>query len=152
MAQLTGPMPAFPVNSVDRSTTQKLPLGTRAFDNAGNEYTYVKAGATIAAADAVRFGGSATGFDDVRPTDAANQFVVGAADGTAFASGEYGFIKTRGVSTVKVAVGVAAGSLLTTSTTAGTLALSTTAADLSGTRPAVALVTGVAAGSAVHLG
>jgi hypothetical protein len=72
--------------------------------------------------------------------------VVGAAT-AAFASGEYGYIIVSGVATVKVAVGTAAGSQLGSSATAGTLEL------LDGSdiayRPAVALVTGVAAGSAV---
>jgi hypothetical protein len=128
-----------------------VPLGTRANDKDGNEYTFVKAGAAIAAADAVRFNGSATGFDDIRPTSAAGQYVVGAAAGTAFSSGDYGFILSRGVATVKVVVSTAAGSVLVTNGTAGTLALAT-ATELAGSRGAVALVTGVAAGSAVYIG
>jgi hypothetical protein len=151
MANLTGPMQVFPVDSTDRSTTAKLPLGTVARDAAGNEYTYVRAGAAIAAADAVRFGGSATGFDDIRPTSAAAQYVVGAAAGTAFDSLAYGFILTKGVATVKVVVATAAGSVLVTNGTAGTLALAT-ATELAGSRGATALVTGVAAGSAVYIG
>lgn len=151
MAQLTGPTLSFPCNSVDRSTTAKLPIGTIALDKNGYEYTYVKAGADIAAADAVRFGGSVLGFDDVRPTSAANQYVLGAADGTAFTSGDYGFIKTKGVAVVKCVVATAAGSLVIPNATAGTLALATTS-QIPGQRACVALVTGVAAGSEVYIG
>ncbi len=88
MANLTGPTEVFPIDSTHRSTTQQLPLGMKAFDKNGYEYTYIKAGADIAAADAVRFAGSVLGFDDVRPTSAANQYVLGAADGTACTSGQ----------------------------------------------------------------
>jgi hypothetical protein len=151
MAQLTGPTEVFPVNSTERSATAQLPLGTKAYDKNGYEYTYVKAGADIAAADAVRFAGSVLGFDDVRPTSAANQYVLGAADGTAFTTGQFGFVKTKGVAVVKTVVSTAAGSLVIPNATAGTLALATTS-QIPGQRPIVALVTGVAAGSEVYLG
>lgn len=153
MANLTGPALAFPVDSTWRgqTNTHGVPLGTKAFDANGYEYTFVKAGAAIEAADGVRFAGSETGFDDVRPTSAANQYLLGGADGTAFASGDYGFIKTKGVTTMKCVVSTAAGSLVIPNATAGTVALATTS-QIPGQRPAVALVTGVAAGSAVYLG
>ena len=153
MANLTGPSETFPIDSTWRGQANDfgIPLGTKARSANGNEYTFVKAGAAIAAADACRFGGSATGFDDIRPTSAAAQYVIGAADGTAFASGDFGFLMTRGVSTVKVVNATAAGSVLVTNGTAGTLALAT-ASELAGSRDAVALVTGVTAGSAVYLG
>jgi hypothetical protein len=151
MANLTGPMGVFPVTSTDRSTTIKLPLGTKAFDASGNEYTYVLAGAAIAAYDALRFNDNAAGWGDIRPTSAAGQYVCGAAAGTAFDSATYGFILTRGVATVKVVNATAVGSVLVTNGTAGTLALAT-AAELAGSRGATALVAGVTAGSAVYLG
>lgn len=132
----------------ETSTSQQNPLGMRVMDDNGNEYTYVKAGAAIAQYDAVRFAGSAAGFDDVRPTAAANQLPLGAAQ-VAIASGSYGWVLTRGVATVKVVAATAAGSTLVSNGTAGTLALSDATA-LS-YRPAIALVTGVAAGSAVAL-
>lgn len=149
-----GPTGFAGVDSTSRHTTEKVPLGTKGYDSAGNEYTFVKAGATIAVNDAVTFQGSAAGYDDVRPTSARQQMVLGAAT-AAFTTGQYGFILTRGVATVKVVVATAAGSLLVSSGTAGTLALAVEADagvdDLAGARGASALVTGVAAGSAVYL-
>lgn len=150
MPNLSGLPTGAPVDTENRSTTAQLPIGSVHYDRNGNEYTYVKAGAAIAQYDAVLFGGSALGFDDIRPTSAVNQVVVGAAT-AAFASGEYGFILTRGVATVKVVASTAAGSPLVSSATAGTLALAV-ATDLAGAKSAVALVTGVATGSAVAIG
>jgi hypothetical protein len=146
MAKLTGRKSFFPGDDTTRSTTAQTTLGSLAQDDAGNVYRYVKAGAAIAAFDAVRFQGSAAGWDDIRATSAVSQVVVGTAT-AAFDSGAYGYILVEGVATTKVAVGTAAGSQLGSSATAGTLEL------LDGSdiayRPAVALVTGVAAGSAV---
>lgn len=123
MANLTCPTASFPVDSTWRSQTNShgIPLGTRAFASGGREYVFVKAGAAIALYDALKFNGSATGVDDVRPTSAAHQFVVGAADGTAFASGDYGFMLAKGATTVLVTDGVAAGVSLRSSATAGLL-------------------------------
>lgn len=147
MASL-GSLPiAVPQASTDRSTTQKFPLGQRAYDALGNEYAYVKAGAAISQYEAVKFNGSTLGWDDVRKTAAANEVVIGVAD-AAFASGEYGFIGVRGVFTVKVVAATAAGSALVSSSTAGTLALAV-ATDLAGQKGAVALATGSTSGSAV---
>ena len=133
------------------AATQELPLGSRAQGPDGSEWIYVKAGATINQYDACRLTGTSLGYDDVRPTSAAQQYVAGVAD-AAFASGEFGFIQSKGRAICKVVNSTAAASLLTTSGTAGTLALSTQAADLSGTTPAVALVTGVSTGSAIVIG
>lgn len=121
MANLSCPHASFPVDSTHRSTTQQLPLGTRAFASGGREYVYVKAGAAIAAKDALRFGLSATGLDDVRPTSAANQKVIGAADGTAFDSGAYGFMLAKGYSTVLATDSITAGASVISSSTAGLL-------------------------------
>jgi len=132
-----------------RSTTQKAPLGSKIWDENGNEYTYIKAGAAIAQNDAVKMNGSALGYDDVRSTAAAGTVVFGVAT-YAFNNAEYGFVCTRGVVTCKVVVATAAGSPLVTNGTSGTLALADATAITY--RPIVALVTGVAAGSAVHLG
>lgn len=121
MANFSGPILVAPVGPADRHTTPQLPLGATLVDANGNEYTYVKAGATIAQYDAVRFQGSALGWDDVRPTSAVAQPVVGAAQ-AAFASGEYGFVLTSGVGTVKTSGTVAANVQLVSSATAGTLA------------------------------
>lgn len=84
-------------NSTDRSQTAWTYLvGTRAKDATGNEYTLVKAGAAISANDAVRFN---AGLSDVRKTSAPNQVIEGIAD-AAFASGDYGWLLTRGQATV----------------------------------------------------
>jgi len=135
MAQLTGLGGAYEAgNSEDRTTTAKAQLGALAYDKLGNEYRYVKAGAAIAAGDAVRFQGSALGFDDVRPTSATLQTVVGVAL-TAFASGEFGFVLRRGIGSVKTTGSVAANIGLASSGTAGTLATTaaTDTADLAAT-------------------
>lgn len=138
-----------PHNDTERSTTALFPLGAKVFDALGNEYTYVKAGASIAQYDACRFAGSALGYDDVRPTSAVSQGVLGVAT-AAFSSGDYGFIVTRGAGiTAKVVNSTAAGALLGSTGTAGTLGIAVNT-DLQG-RGAVALVTGVSTGSAVAL-
>jgi hypothetical protein len=123
MAQLTGTVGAFPINSTWRgqTNTHGVPLGTRAYASGGREYVFVKAGAAIAAKDALRFGLSATGLDDVRPTSALQQFVVGAADGTAFDSGDYGFMLAKGYSTVLATDSITAGATVVASGTAGLL-------------------------------
>jgi hypothetical protein len=123
MANLTCPTVSFPVDSTWRgqSNTYGVPLGTRAFASGGREYMFVKAGAAIAAKDALRFGLSATGTDDVRATSAANQHVIGAADGTAFASGDYGFMLTKGYTTVLATDSITAGATVISSATAGLL-------------------------------
>lgn len=123
MANLTCPAASFPVESTwrDQTNTYGLPLGTRAYASGGREYVFVKAGASIAAKDALRFGLSATGTDDVVPTSAAHQFVVGAADGTAFASGDYGFMLAKGYTTVMATDSITAGATVRSSATAGVL-------------------------------
>lgn len=149
MANFVGQGPTvFPHPTTEVSTTEVVPLGTTGVDGIGNEYTFVKAGAAIALNDAVRFAGSVAGWDDVRPTSALAQVVVGAAR-NAIGSGSFGWIQTNGVAIVKVVVSTAAGSSLVSSATAGTLQLAA-ATDIA-YRPAVALVTGVAAGSEVAL-
>lgn len=150
MARLSGPYLGVSGDTTRRTTTQEMPYGAVAFGPDGSSWVYVKAGATIAQYDAVRFQGSSLGYDDVRPTSAAQQYVIGVAD-AGFASGEFGFVQQSGRAVAKVINSTAAGSCLSPGTTAGTLELSD-ATDLSGNRPAVALVTGVATGSAVVLG
>lgn len=125
MANLTGPSGVFPIDSTHRSTEAQVPLGTRAYASGGREYVYVKCGATIAAKDALRFyPGDATGVTDVRPTSAAHQFVVGAADGTAFATGEYGFMLAKGPTTVLCTDSITEGASVRSSATAGLLIVS----------------------------
>lgn len=154
MANLTCPTTSFPVDSTWRgqTNTHGIPLGTRAYASGGREYVFIKAGAAIAALDALRFNGSADGFDDVRPTSAAHQFVVGAADGTAFDSGDYGFMLARGKTTVLVTDAVAAGASLRSSSTAGLLI--TSAATEYGNSAGVVLVANAnsdTVGATVHL-
>lgn len=140
MANLTCPTTSFPVDSTWRGQTNTygIPLGTRAFASGGREYIFVKAGAAVAAKDALRFGLSAAGFDDVRPTSAVDQYVVGAADGTAFSSGDFGFMLTKGPTTVLATDNITAGASVASSATAGLLAA---AADTDINRAGVVLVT-----------
>jgi hypothetical protein len=148
-AIFTGPGGFFPSGGdTKRSTTAEAELGSRAYDSSDREYTYVKAGAAIAANDACIFTGSALGFDSVIPSAAAEQVIVGVAT-AAFDSAAYGYIQTRGRVTCKTVNGIAAGSSLSTNATAGTLKIAI-AGDLSHSN-AVALVTGVTAGSAIYL-
>lgn len=134
MAQLTAPLQVIPVNTDHRSTTPVLNPGVRAVDNEGKEYTYVLAGADIDAMEAVVQGSAAHA---VVPSSAAQQGVIGVATAD-FASGEYGFIQTRGYVQALVVDATAAGSLLATGTNAGTLELAE-ATDLTA-RPAVVVV------------
>lgn len=150
MASFKGLMASFPVGPDDRHTTAQVDLGTRVVESNGKEWIYVKAGATIAALDAVKFNGSADGYDDVRPTAAVNEYVLGVAS-AAFASAEYGFVQTRGVCDAKVVDSTAAGSSLSSSATAGTLKLSVET-ELAYNGHAVALETGADEGSAIYLG
>lgn len=151
MAVITGLPVGSPVSDTDRSLTQLAPLGSRYFDALGNEYRYCKAQAAIAAKEAVCFNGSALGYDAVRKVTDVNEYVVGVAN-AAFAVNEYGLIQTHGVTECKVIVGTAAGSCLVSDATDGTLKLATEAESLGANRGAVALITGVAAGSTIFLG
>lgn len=121
MARLSGAGLAAPCNDLKRSTTALANVGFRTQDDIGNEYVYVKAGAAIAANAAVRFQGSALGYDDVRETSAVNQPVIGVAT-AAFANGEYGFILVRGIASVKTSGAVAVNVALSSSAVAGQLA------------------------------
>ena len=139
----------FPgVDSTSRHATEVMPLGTLGYDEDGNEYRFVKAGAAIAANDAVKLNGSALGYDDVRVTTNDDEVLFGVAT-AAFDSGAYGFVLTRGVVVCKVIVATAAGSSLVPGATDGTLKLAVTASLNS--KAAVALVTGVAEGSAIAI-
>jgi len=151
MARLTGPYIGFTGDSTRRTTTQEFPLGTRAIAENGKEYTYVKAGAAIAAKEAVNFQLSALGFDDVRKSAAAvDKFVLGLAD-TAFSSGDYGWVLTRGVGVTLLGSGVAAGDLLSTSgAAAGTLIKCANTAV--GNRPLVCLVAESSGEGTVYFG
>lgn len=120
MARLTGLLSGYPGDTTRRTTTKELPLGTLAYDELGNEYVYVKAGAAIAINKAVTFTLSALGMDDVVATSAVDQHILGVAT-TAFASGEYGFVLKRGVARVLATNNIAAGSRAVSGTDSGRL-------------------------------
>lgn len=121
--------------SANRSQTSLgVALGTRAYDKDGNEYTAVKAGATIAVNTPVRLN---AGYGDVRPTSAAQQGVIGVAN-AAFASGDFGWLLTRGQVTCAVVAATPINSLLVTGAVAGTLEVAD-ATDFAGARGIVQL-------------
>lgn len=132
-------IPSFPggvaggasrADSTTRSQTGLgVPVGTKAYDVAGNEYTAVKAGAAINVNEPVRLN---AGLSDVRATSAAQQNVIGVAD-AAFASGDFGWILSRGSVTCKVVGATAINSLLVTGAVAATLELAD-ATDFAGAR------------------
>lgn len=122
-------------------------VGTIAIDSVtGARYVRVTAGAAIAQYDAVRV---VADLADVRPTSAVNQVVLGVAQ-AAIASGASGWVQIDGKLTCKVTVATAVGSPLGTTGTAGTLGLIDATAFAAPGR-GVALVVGVAAGSAIFL-
>jgi len=130
-----------------RGRSKTLSVGTVAFDSAtGYRFLYVQAGASIAQYDACRINADLT---DVRPTSAANQVYIGVAQ-AAISNGAKGWIQIDGKCTCKVVVATAAGSPLVTNGTAGTLALAD-ATGFAAPGRGTALVTGVAAGSAIWL-
>ncbi len=105
-------------NSTDRSQTAwAYPVGTTAKDVLGNQYMVIKAGAAIALNDIVRTNAD---LSDVRKTSYPAQQVIGGAAGTAFASGDYGWILTKGSTTVLCDAAVVANDLLGAGYTAGT--------------------------------
>jgi hypothetical protein len=124
----------YPVSdSTTRSTTTLYPLGTLARDAAGNEYIYVKAGATIPINSAVKANAD---LSDVRVTAAAGDALVGVAD-AAFATGDNGFLLSRGTVSVITAGAIAANTLLSPAAAGAMAAMA--AADLVA-KPAFVLV------------
>lgn len=111
MARITGHIGAYPFDSTSRHTTQQLPLGTRAFDGLGNEYVYVKAAEALDALEAVTFGLSTLGWDNIVNTTNVDEVIVGVAHAD-FAQDEYGFILHKGVGTVLATDNVTAGAPL----------------------------------------
>lgn len=101
-------------------TTQKFPLGFRRVEN-GKEYTYMKAGAAIAINEAVKVSTADTTGGTVIKTAAVADPVFGVCESVALASGEFGWITTRGPVSVKILDAAAAEDLLGASATAGTL-------------------------------
>ncbi len=116
-------------STTDTGTTALHPVGTRAFDAAGNEYIYVKAGSAIAQFDAVTFSAGDTDFSNVISTSAVQQYVLGAAQ-VAIANGSYGWILHRGLGRVKATDAIAEGAFAFSSATGGLLTVNV--ADTSG--------------------
>jgi hypothetical protein len=129
MANLTCPGSSFPVDTTWRSTTNShgIPLGTRAYASGGREYVFVKASGVIGAKHAISMGLSATGLDAVVTSTDLEVPIAGAADGTAFADGEYGFMLTRGYTTVLCTDSITAGIAVASSATDGLLIAQTAA-------------------------
>jgi len=140
------------ITAQDRATTSTVAmdkLGELSMDDDGSMFRYVQAGAAVAQYDACTQG---TGSFVVIPTSGVNQVVYGAAQ-IACASGSYFWLQISGKATCKVVVSTAAGSGLVPNATAGTLALAAAGTPdtyLAGCR-AIAVVTGVAAGSEIYL-
>lgn len=101
-------------------TTQKFPLGFRRMEN-GKEYTYLKAGAAISINMAVKLDVADTTGGTVVKTAATADPVLGVCEAVALASGEYGWITTRGPVSCLILDAVAAEDLLGASATAGIL-------------------------------
>lgn len=99
--------------------TQKHALGIQVDGDDGCRYRYIRAGAAIAANDALTVD-AAEGHYDFHPTSAANQPITGIAV-VAIADNKFGWVKTGGKATVKVAAAIVAGAHLVSTGTAGTL-------------------------------
>lgn len=148
MAEIKGPGSFAAHDSLKRSTTPLAPLGQIVYTEDG-AYMYVKAaGAITASGDAVAPSGLIQSTGGIVRADSPTLGFLGIAEAP-FASGEYGYIKTKGFADAIVASGTTANSLLQTTTTSGTLGNITT----SGTAVAVALEanTGAAAKKKVYL-
>lgn len=148
MAEIKGPGSFAAHDSLKRSTTPLAPLGQIVYTEDG-AYMYVKAaGAITASGDAVAPSGLIQSTGGIVRAGSTTLGFLGIAEAP-FASGEYGYIKTKGFADAIVASGTTANSLLQTTTTSGTLGNITT----SGTAVAVALEanTGAAAKKKVYL-
>jgi hypothetical protein len=113
MAQVVGYPGGFGVgdttNRTNTTGTPPVPLGTVGYDASGNEYRYVRFGGTAAAGTLIQPTASATPFDAVVVTSAANQHIVGVNPAAAVIN-DCGWVVRNGVAT-----GVSGGTL-----TAGT--------------------------------
>lgn len=119
-----GVMNGYPVSDSTYRTqsASAIALGTTAVDpKTGNIYQFVKAAGVIPINSAVTLGTGAL-LNTIVATSAANQLCMGVAD-TAFANGDSGWVMTDGVVVCLVNAAVAAGNLLVTFATAGSLQL-----------------------------
>lgn len=146
MARITGPVMGTTGDSTRRTTTAEHPLGTRAYGADGAEFVYVKAGEAIAQYAGVSYAANAaTVVESTELTDV----LLGVAD-TAFSSGDYGWVQTRGLCTAKVVDSTTAKLPVGPCATAGVLDdIAETV--IAGTTHAVAVATGAATGSLVYL-
>jgi hypothetical protein len=99
-------------------------VGSRGYSEDG-EFVFVKAGAAFPASGSVGPVCSASDLEDCVTGDSDTGAFVGIADAP-FASGEYGYVRTKGPATVVVESGALAGGLLQLSATAGKLKALTT--------------------------
>jgi hypothetical protein len=93
----------------------------------GKTYKYIRAGGSIAVGSALQVD-TAEGPNDFIPTSAVKQPVVGVAE-VAIADNEFGWVVTKGNVVTKLAGSTAAGAVLGSSGTAGTLATLTVSSD-----------------------
>jgi hypothetical protein len=115
MANLTGYAGAFSGDTSEISTTKQYPLGTRAFDTAGNEYMYVQGVASGAA-------GSWVSVDEAHVTTllAANAVGrVGVLMAALDATTDFGWMQIYGKNTIAKADTVADNKSLYIDATAG---------------------------------
>jgi len=134
MSILTGPVLATaPGLSTARHSTAQVTVGSKGYSE-DSEFVYVTAGGAFPASGSVGPVSITSGFDAVVTGDSDVGEFVGVAD-AAFASGESGYIRTKGPATCVVESGAVAGQALQLSATAGKLKALTT----SGTRVAIAL-------------
>lgn len=126
------------------SATQEHPLGMQVqaedVTYGIRTYEYIKAGATIAATDALRADHAEENFSAM-PVEAVNLPLKGVAH-VAIVDNEFAFIVVRGVASVKAAATVVAGQPAVPTATAGTLD-DTAAGDVGGAAQAQAHAAGV---------
>src|SRR5690606_41465229 len=118
MAEIKGPGSFAAHDSLTRSTTPLAPLGQIVYTEDG-AYMYVKAaGAITASGDAVAPSGLIQTTGGVVRAASPTLGFLGIAEAP-FSSGEYGYIKTKGLADAHVASGTTANSPLQTTTTPG---------------------------------
>ena len=112
-ASLTNPATA----AVFLASGKGFGLGDRYVDSFGNEWIFVTASAAIAQYDVVTLT-SAFAASGISTSNDARGNLLGVAP-AAFASGDYGFVQTKGACTMNVKASCAANVRLNTTATAG---------------------------------
>lgn len=126
MTALIGTDPSNTFTSTTLKQGKAFGLGDRYIDASGNEFVFVLASGVITVYDTVWINSAYTAAA-ITPALAVTPGAVGFAQ-TAFADGEYGFVMTRGVPTIRVGASCNANVPLYTSDTAGVLDDSTLSA------------------------